>query len=434
MRLPTELLLLIFRFCLLPDRYHDDAVDTRRAPWSLSHISSSLRHLTLSTPTLWSRIDLCLGHPKESFRSIHYTLSLLTTRIARSAPVPLKLHVKVWRGTKSHHPVIKNLLQHSGRWGDVKFTASWGVVSEMLAMRGTFERLSSFEWYKRGLSSDFGGSLLNNGGAVVAVDPMGVATVIPANLDEQALPSHNSFDALKVAPNLRKLVFYNVDVSLGSLKAPWNQLTQLALHYDVADARTLLALLGQTKALTSLELFYRKLTPPPPAPPPLIPTTNETPTTPHPIIRLPLLTTLTLSSLTTPDTPLISALHLPALLTLSIGILTNAGAHLLASMLGTSCCWVTALTIGNAADVGERVLMDVVLREMERCVRRVSVKWPRERIPAGEEDGVRVANDLPGFVGQYFCDAVRFRWPKSPQGVSSSCKSLLSRSFLPYPH
>ena len=317
----------------------------------------------------------------------------------------------------------------------------------MLAMKGTFERLSSFEWYRRGLSE--GGVL--NAGAVVTVDPTGVATVVPTLLD---VPTH-SFDALKIAPNLKKLVFYNVDVSLGSLKAPWNQITQLALHYDVADARTLLALLGQTKALTSLELFYRRLTPPPPPPIAhvhLTPSSPHDPSTPpptHPIIRLPALTTLTLPSLTTTDGPLISSLHLPALLTLSIGTLSNAGAHLLAKMLGTSCCWVTELTIVNASGVGERALVDVVLREMERCVRRVSVRWPRERAPVVAEDlGLppadlpaertrHMANDLPGFIGQYFCDALRFRWPHSASNSSlnhpTSNSDDLALPHFPFP-
>src|ERR1700733_15289970 len=105
-RLPPELLGEIFRYCL-PQNYHEKG--DHKAVMLPSHVCKHWRDVALSTPTLWTNIDLRVTNETLESRA-----ALVITWFARSGS-SLSLSFTL-SGQENVLPILAFLLQYSNRW------------------------------------------------------------------------------------------------------------------------------------------------------------------------------------------------------------------------------------------------------------------------------------------------------------------------------
>lgn len=248
-RLPPEILTDIFRFSSTEDQYFEP----RRPPWILGQICGRWRAIALSTPGLWFTLMLA-SSSVESLRissilslQISSILSLVSTFLARSGQLPLKLTLDArWcRGTKV--PLLDLLVSQSHRWGDVSIS---GVderqgtgVSILAALQSNTLALQTVRFH-------------------LCHIPDGPLHIAPPNLTSLTLVS-SSIDLLNhlSPPNLQHLRMEFCFLSLelapvrSFLQKCASSLTRLELSNTRVTDNELLSLLNIVPNLTELSIY-----------------------------------------------------------------------------------------------------------------------------------------------------------------------------------
>jgi hypothetical protein len=142
-RMPPEVLGEIFSWTLPSIREEMDRgrFDMAASPWVLTRISSHWRAVSLSTPSLWSRVvvDYSQGHVPSS----SYPRALIQAQFQRAKN--LKIHFygrEIVSDSRPQIQMFQFLLQYSSRWEELCL----GLTSEILALTAPLrDRFSSLE-------------------------------------------------------------------------------------------------------------------------------------------------------------------------------------------------------------------------------------------------------------------------------------------------
>ncbi|KAJ6541684.1 hypothetical protein B0H19DRAFT_1174206 [Mycena capillaripes] len=219
LRVPPEVLGQIFSWTL-PEIDNDtglDRFDMGTSPWVLTHISARWRAISLSTPSLWSRVVVDCNEI-SSFRS-RYLLSQVETQIERSQKLEIHFYGSDAHDIRSQIQMFDLLSQHSERWEVVFFELTSSMVP---LLAGLQNRISSLKrlWIQW------------------------------ANPESQSL---ESIDCFQTAPLLVDVTIYNeyhssISVSLPALQltrynveGPWKMHKHiLKLTRNLAEARIII--------------------------------------------------------------------------------------------------------------------------------------------------------------------------------------------------
>ncbi|KAF7362753.1 hypothetical protein MVEN_00624800 [Mycena venus] len=248
-RLPFEIVSKFLVFAL-PYVEPDDFGET---PWYLGHICRYWRDVALASPSLWS--DIVIMRPNK------YPTEKFQTQLTRSSNSPLK--VLLWsssssRGNPHVTEFLKVLVDCAPRWTNACIFINpthWNLLASLRS------RVPLLRYLRIGVS-DF-------------LDPDAKSTELT--------------NPLEIAPALRDLTLEDISGLPHGLVLPFHQLTRLKL---ATTSESIAAILQTT---TNLELASLDLT-------------DDPPDAVHPIIRLPHLRRLYLSS-----QPFLEQLELPAL-------------------------------------------------------------------------------------------------------------------------
>ncbi|KAJ7741188.1 hypothetical protein DFH07DRAFT_943597 [Mycena maculata] len=224
-----------------------------------ARICRAWRTVALSTPTLWSAIELML----DNADSFEHLVQLLETWLTRSGGCPLSIALLCDYDVEiSTTALVEAIVRHASRWQEIELLLPYDDLPQLTGVMPLLRTLT------------LGAETLRTASAPVA-DPVVIFTEAP-NLKEVVLSEYfNPF----------------------CITLPWSQITKLtATLYD----REAAAILRDAAALEEccLTLFYKLTSPIPPIPP------------------LPRLRSLVLSALDTwrvAGTILLPALTLPAL-------------------------------------------------------------------------------------------------------------------------
>ncbi|KAJ7744276.1 hypothetical protein DFH07DRAFT_963810 [Mycena maculata] len=115
-RVPSELICEIFSLSQFTRRIGGEIVNC--PPWYLGHVCRSWRYSALSTPFLWSSIEISKPSIDVPLTDI-YPLSMIETQLLRSGSVPLQVSVDWW--TDDEGPLFDSLLLQCERWSTVCF-------------------------------------------------------------------------------------------------------------------------------------------------------------------------------------------------------------------------------------------------------------------------------------------------------------------------
>ncbi|KAL0574891.1 hypothetical protein V5O48_007063, partial [Marasmius crinis-equi] len=114
-----------------PDRYRDKnarlpgSLDTRKAPWVLGQVCRSWRLLSLSTPDLWTRIDVSWKHAPKTFHTdrIQSLETVFLHQLERCGKQPLTISYRSSSRPSSDRLLQEDLLLHlyaqSSQWKHV---------------------------------------------------------------------------------------------------------------------------------------------------------------------------------------------------------------------------------------------------------------------------------------------------------------------------
>lgn len=236
--LPTELLSLIFSFCV-SERNLVPLYEAHEAPWNLGHVCQKWRHVVLSTSSLWAHLEInntfmrYYWHGGRSVRPQRACFPVLKQSIQNSADHPLS--VKFMEDTSA------------------KSADSRTEIDLLALVVRNCDRLVAFEVpvHRTELIP-----ILNR--ARGHLDSLRRCT-----LDFYTLSWHgNVLNAFEIAPHLTELHLRSPPViepessliSLPLLPMPWAQLRELSLmHARLMDAR---AYLQMTPSLEHLTLIH----------------------------------------------------------------------------------------------------------------------------------------------------------------------------------
>lgn len=141
-RMPTELLGEIFLRSLpsLHDQWKRNRLDIANSPWVLTRISRRWRAVSLSIPSLWSRV--AISYSEDHDPSSAYPFSLVEAQIQRSQ-TPLKIHFYGCETVDSFPQIrtFKLLSQHSARWEELSVGMTSEMVPMLAALRGRLHSL-----------------------------------------------------------------------------------------------------------------------------------------------------------------------------------------------------------------------------------------------------------------------------------------------------
>jgi hypothetical protein len=136
-RLPPELLGEIFRHCLPQDYQEKGAHQAVMLP---SHVCKHWRDVALSTPALWTNIDL---HVTDE--TLESRVALLTTWFSRSGGSPLSFTLD---GKENVRPLLAFLLQHCNRWQCINLRVPFNEMLRCLeAAKGHLQCLETVRIY-----------------------------------------------------------------------------------------------------------------------------------------------------------------------------------------------------------------------------------------------------------------------------------------------
>lgn len=145
--IPDDMLLAIFQWSSSSDTQGLDSMSSSRAPWTLSHVSRRWRNLSISSPRLWTNININFRDLETSTRHERDRMSFkLNLHVRRSAECDL--FVRVISHLRNRVTFLDEcfglLLPTAHRWK----TLSVSVHSSALALQlaeSRFERLTKME-------------------------------------------------------------------------------------------------------------------------------------------------------------------------------------------------------------------------------------------------------------------------------------------------
>lgn len=191
--IPPEILAQIFILCL-PAHWQDRFVEPRAMQISLSHVSRYWRCIVLSTPQLWSHMNIKIRYDQPLKTSI----DMAETWFIRSGCALLSLRVVVDDKAFEIQPILDLIMSHSRRWQHLELELPEG--SDLAPVRHNLPCLESLLY----------GS-----------------TRIP-------LSSTRKETAFEFAPHLQKILL-GPEINSNLLSAPWHQLTEC--HTNVISAQ-----------------------------------------------------------------------------------------------------------------------------------------------------------------------------------------------------
>jgi hypothetical protein len=124
-QLPADILLEIFTITMNFHRYADVSYMSGFLPSiksliHLSHVCKEWRYTALTSPGLWSEIQIDLettdAYPRTTSSQSSNRCALLEASIHRSAAHPLSVYLSALGHIPSHHPIFRILLPTSPRW------------------------------------------------------------------------------------------------------------------------------------------------------------------------------------------------------------------------------------------------------------------------------------------------------------------------------
>ncbi|KAF7371150.1 F-box domain-containing protein [Mycena sanguinolenta] len=134
-RIPSEVLGEIFSWTLpsIGNALSVDTFNIARSPWLLTHVSSRWRAVSISIPSLWSRIIIDYSEDTE-IGPTNYPLNLAKTLVQRAQK--LTIHFYGCSETESSRQIqmLEFILQHSSHWEEL----SLGITSTMLPFVAAF--------------------------------------------------------------------------------------------------------------------------------------------------------------------------------------------------------------------------------------------------------------------------------------------------------
>ncbi|KAJ7510826.1 hypothetical protein B0H11DRAFT_1789892 [Mycena galericulata] len=181
-RLPPEIISKIFT-STIP---HTDPDEPGSTPWYLGHICQYFRDVAIGVPSLWWDIII--------ISSARYPVEQLETLLSRSANAPLR--VSFWSSSAGNARLLQMLVECSPRWTAATLVVTPGMFIHLAGVRGRIPQLRYLRidvinyWYPRSVST------------------------------EQS-------DPFEIAPALRDVAFEDVSGLPHSLVLPFAQLTRL---------------------------------------------------------------------------------------------------------------------------------------------------------------------------------------------------------------
>uniref|UniRef100_A0A0W0FT79 F-box domain-containing protein n=1 Tax=Moniliophthora roreri TaxID=221103 RepID=A0A0W0FT79_MONRR len=211
-RMPTEMLSSIFAFCC----EKNELSSPRRLPvMSLSMVCARWRDIVLSTPWLWSKLDIDIECPYPSKNKILSMTQITQLFMQRSQNAPL-----TWSLDHYHIapllPVLRPLLQNSERWRSINLCVDDDLFDEP-AFTSISGRIPMLERLKLYASDDI---------------------------------LHRQLDMFAVAPALSMVDC--TPIYLHNMALPWSQIRNLTLRNSYTPES--LFVLSQCPNLEELEL------------------------------------------------------------------------------------------------------------------------------------------------------------------------------------
>jgi hypothetical protein len=130
-RIPSELISMIFLWCLRNEVHREYAVN---APWVLGWVCREWRDIALSTQKLWSEPKLCLfKQPSKA------DIALATNWLIRAGRCPLSITIS--GDCKTAHPVLTMVLNHSELWESLDLHLPFPIIRQFAAAKNRLLRL-----------------------------------------------------------------------------------------------------------------------------------------------------------------------------------------------------------------------------------------------------------------------------------------------------
>ncbi|KAJ7437439.1 hypothetical protein B0H11DRAFT_2294303 [Mycena galericulata] len=201
-RVPPELISEIFAFTPCTRRVNGHTVNW--PPWRLGHICSSWRSTALSSPFLWSSIEI-IWFIDSSLADI-YPLSMIETQLLRSGNVPLEVCIDFmcYEDSPAESALIELLVLHCHRWVSFCIAGSRSAARVLEDVHGRVPQLKRFHF----------------------VDFKGTTDCI----------------SISVAPSLREIILTSSQFRAISPRflVPWNQITRYCGVYSAQDQMNIL--------------------------------------------------------------------------------------------------------------------------------------------------------------------------------------------------
>ncbi|CAA7263770.1 unnamed protein product [Cyclocybe aegerita] len=240
-RLPTEILQMIFEWCLPTNR--NAVMHASEAPVLLGRVCAEWRRISLSTPQLWASLHIVppnvnFAKPVSSTSRFQRKRELIEMWLSRSGDCPLNISF-VWFASDSDDEVklcgslMEVLVPMCGRWKVLDFQAPLKMFKPFVGL--TVEDVPLLE----------GLSLMDNR---TSVDPEAIDSWPESLLFAERSPRLRTFN----------LTFFSGGIRLPSIL--WSQLTTLYLESNIAffflDSQEMLSVLEQCSSLVGCTLKF----------------------------------------------------------------------------------------------------------------------------------------------------------------------------------
>lgn len=305
-----------------------NGLDTDDTPWVISRVCSFWRTVALSVPTLWSTLQLeltsnfseisdrmkdqhlddlmgCyLVHTKKRYAAAK---EFLEACLVRSGHELLTFSISTREPIKRQsHGILRALVAHSTRWGDVSLDASLfpDYKDELATVKHKLPRLHRVR--------------------------------IGAWADYDAPPFTTHFDALEDAPALRELCLIHIRTPSEILSVPWSQITHLTSKGNNFQEGEFTQILQSSTNLVSLSTESERILE--------VGTSLST-------VTLPELTKLSIINKGSYIAKTFQLITAPKLQELSVRAITSFYAEQAVAMLARSQCHVRKLTFHASFDV-----------------------------------------------------------------------------------